>query len=108
MPATTTRSPALICGALLVSCGAPGRPDGPMSDAAAEIIAENLRADVAALSADEMQGRATGTEGERRAADYMRILFETARRVANADAMPRWEPGNEFEEEWRRLHGMGE
>jgi Zn-dependent M28 family amino/carboxypeptidase len=35
----------------------------------------------------------------------MRILFETALRVANADEQPRWVPGNEFEEEWRELYG---
>jgi len=35
----------------------------------------------------------------------MRILFETALRVANADEQPRWVPGHEFEEEWRELYG---
>lgn len=35
----------------------------------------------------------------------MRVLFETALRVANADDPPRWFPGNEFEEEWRELYG---
>ncbi len=35
----------------------------------------------------------------------MRILFEVARRVANADEQPRWAPGNEFEEEWKALYG---
>ncbi len=35
----------------------------------------------------------------------MRIVFETALRVANADAQPRWTPGNEFEEEWKVLYG---
>jgi Zn-dependent M28 family amino/carboxypeptidase len=35
----------------------------------------------------------------------MRIVFETALRVANDDALPRWVPGNEFEEEWRALYG---
>ena len=36
----------------------------------------------------------------------MRILFETALRVANADAQPRWVRGHEFEEEWRELYGI--
>lgn len=36
----------------------------------------------------------------------MRILFETALRVANADERPRWVPGHEFEEEWKQLYGM--
>jgi Zn-dependent M28 family amino/carboxypeptidase len=34
----------------------------------------------------------------------MRILFETARRVADADEQPRWAPGNEFESAWRQLY----
>ncbi len=36
----------------------------------------------------------------------VRILFEAALRVANADEQPRWVPGNEFEEEWKELYGM--
>jgi Zn-dependent M28 family amino/carboxypeptidase len=35
----------------------------------------------------------------------MRILFETALRVANAPEQPRWVPGNEFESAWRELYG---
>ena len=35
----------------------------------------------------------------------MRILFETALRVANAPDQPRWIPGHEFEEEWKQLYG---
>jgi Zn-dependent M28 family amino/carboxypeptidase len=35
----------------------------------------------------------------------MRIMFETALRVANADAQPRWKPGNEFEGAWKALYG---
>ncbi len=35
----------------------------------------------------------------------MRILFETALRVANDDEQPRWVSGHEFEEEWRALYG---
>jgi Zn-dependent M28 family amino/carboxypeptidase len=34
----------------------------------------------------------------------MRVLFETARRVADADDQPRWAPGNEFETAWRQLY----
>lgn len=34
----------------------------------------------------------------------MRVLFQTALKVANAADMPRWAEGNEFEEEWRALH----
>jgi Zn-dependent M28 family amino/carboxypeptidase len=35
----------------------------------------------------------------------MQILFDTALRVANSDAFPRWVPGHEFEEEWKELYG---
>jgi Zn-dependent M28 family amino/carboxypeptidase len=35
----------------------------------------------------------------------MRVLFETALRVANADEPPRWVDGNEFEAAWRQLYG---
>jgi len=35
----------------------------------------------------------------------MRVLFETALRVANADEQPRWVEGHEFEEEWKALYG---
>ncbi len=35
----------------------------------------------------------------------MRVLFETALRIANTDAPPRWVAGHEFEEEWRTLYG---
>jgi Zn-dependent M28 family amino/carboxypeptidase len=35
----------------------------------------------------------------------LRIFFETARRVADADEQPRWVPGNEFESAWRELYG---
>ncbi len=35
----------------------------------------------------------------------MKILYETARRAANADDPPRWVAGHEFEEEWNALHG---
>ncbi|NIM52929.1 MAG: M20/M25/M40 family metallo-hydrolase [Gemmatimonadales bacterium] len=36
----------------------------------------------------------------------VRILFEAALRVANADEQPRWVPGHEFEEEWKELYAM--
>jgi Zn-dependent M28 family amino/carboxypeptidase len=36
----------------------------------------------------------------------VRILFEAALRVADADEQPRWVPGNEFEEEWKELYGL--
>ncbi len=40
--------------------------------------AEAILADVAALSADAMEGRATGTSGEERAADYIEQRFREA------------------------------
>lgn len=33
------------------------------------------------------------------------LLLLTALNVANADAIPRWTPGNEFEGAWKALHG---
>jgi Zn-dependent M28 family amino/carboxypeptidase len=41
----------------------------------------------------------------RGAARDMKLLFEVALRTADADDVPRWVPGNEFEEEWRELYG---
>ena len=35
----------------------------------------------------------------------MRVFADVAHRVANADAQPRWNPGNEFEAAWRELYG---
>jgi Zn-dependent M28 family amino/carboxypeptidase len=35
----------------------------------------------------------------------MRVLMLTALNVANDPQMPRWVPGNEFEDEWKALHG---
>ncbi len=35
----------------------------------------------------------------------LRLLFEVALRVANADEQPRWFPGNEFEAPWQALYG---
>lgn len=36
----------------------------------------------------------------------MKIIFRTALKVANAAEMPRWNRGNEFEDEWKSLHGL--
>ena len=41
----------------------------------------------------------------RGAARDVALLLETALRVANADDVPTWVPGHEFEEEWRALYG---
>ena len=38
----------------------------------------------------------------------MKIIFRTALQVANDGEMPRWNAGNEFEEEWKILHGISE
>lgn len=45
-------------------------------DPAREITAEGIRRDVAALSADSMEGRGAGTRGEDRAAAYIAARFE--------------------------------
>ncbi|MGD8868149.1 MAG: M20/M25/M40 family metallo-hydrolase [Gemmatimonadales bacterium] len=34
-----------------------------------------------------------------------RVFYKTALRIANGGEIPRWTPGNEFEEEWKALHG---
>lgn len=34
------------------------------------------------------------------------LVYRAAAAVADDDEMPRWTPGNEFEEPWRRLHGI--
>jgi hypothetical protein len=36
----------------------------------------------------------------------MRLVYEAALAAANRDEMPRWRTGNEFEGEWKALHGM--
>ncbi len=36
----------------------------------------------------------------------MRVQFQTAIKVANADDMPHWIEGSEFETEWMKLHGI--
>ncbi len=35
----------------------------------------------------------------------MKVAFLLAYRVANAELLPRWKPGNEFEAKWLKLHG---
>ncbi len=36
----------------------------------------------------------------------MRLLFQLASRIADAADAPRWRPGNEFENAWKKLHGQ--
>jgi Zn-dependent M28 family amino/carboxypeptidase len=36
----------------------------------------------------------------------MQLVYRAATAVANADAMPRWRPGHEFEAAWKALHGV--
>jgi Zn-dependent M28 family amino/carboxypeptidase len=36
----------------------------------------------------------------------MRVQFQTALKVANADDIPHWIEGSEFETEWMKLHGI--
>jgi Zn-dependent M28 family amino/carboxypeptidase len=35
----------------------------------------------------------------------MQLVYEAAVAIANSDELPRWVEGNEFEEEWKELHG---
>jgi Zn-dependent M28 family amino/carboxypeptidase len=38
----------------------------------------------------------------------MRVQFQTALKVANADDIPHWVEGSEFEIEWMKLHGISD
>ncbi len=38
----------------------------------------------------------------------LQLVYAAATSVANADPMPHWAAGNEFEQEWRQLHGIQE
>lgn len=38
----------------------------------------------------------------------MRVQFQVALKVANADNIPRWVEGNEFEMEWMKLHNISD
>jgi Zn-dependent M28 family amino/carboxypeptidase len=67
--------------ALVMACAA---------DPAGEITADGIRGDVAALSADSMEGRGAGTPGEDRAAAYIARRFEEIglRPLGDAYALP--------------------
>lgn len=60
-----SRSLTLLAVALMAACTIATEGPAPVIDA------PGIEADVAALSADDMEGRGTGTEGERRAAAYL-------------------------------------
>jgi len=57
----------LLAAALSAACG---------TDPATRITADGLRADVSALAADSMEGRAPGTPGEQRAVAYLARRFQ--------------------------------
>lgn len=60
---------ATVCGFLAFGCN-----QAPTD----ESLLENLKADVIFLAADELRGRAIGTEGEQKAADYLAEEFKKA------------------------------
>ena len=59
----------LACVLTVAAC------DSPPSD---EKLLSNLKEDVTFLAADELGGRAIGTEGEEKAAEYLAKKFENA------------------------------
>jgi len=64
---------AVVLSALTWACAESS--DSAVEPAAALFNAASIRADVRALSADDMEGRATGTPGEARAADWIESRF---------------------------------
>jgi Zn-dependent M28 family amino/carboxypeptidase len=76
------RAPAAViaAAALLASAGAcaTSTRSGSVPAAAPRITAERMLADVAALSADSMEGRAPGTRGEARTIAYITKRFREA------------------------------
>ncbi len=83
---STLVASALAAAGLLLACPPPppaGEGEGAAADlppgaaeAAAGITAEELRADVAYLSSDELEGRGTASAGERLAREYLREQIE--------------------------------
>lgn len=53
-------------------------PDPALASMASEIRAQDLRATVDYLASDDLAGRMTGTEGERKAGEYIAARFELA------------------------------
>src|SRR5437762_4157958 len=53
----------------------PAPPSPSLTQTVAEISANDLRLHVTALASEAMDGRLTGTEGERRATDYVAAVF---------------------------------
>ncbi len=68
-----SRWPILIC-VLLVAC----EPASPPDENAGRFSASRVSADVQRLAADEFQGRAPGTEGEKKVLDFLVGQFEDA------------------------------
>lgn len=62
--------------ALLASASLRAAEAGPMAGTDPDISVADLRAHVAALTAEDMAGRLTGTEGERLATAYVAAAFE--------------------------------
>lgn len=68
-----SRWPLCVC-VLLVACESAAPPDGKV----ARFSANRVAADVQRLASDEFQGRAPGTEGEKRVLDFLVGQFEDA------------------------------
>jgi hypothetical protein len=72
--ATLARALAVILWIALQGCA--GASHAPSSSAEAGSAAARVKADVVALADPAMQGRLTGTEGERRATEYVARAFQ--------------------------------
>jgi len=66
---------ALVIALSALTIGCDGASDSATEQVPASFDAAAIMADVRALSADDMEGRATGTPGERRAADWIESRF---------------------------------
>ena len=75
--------------ALFLLAGCQSDPPGPFRLAESRITAGSLLADVEALSSDQMEGRATGTSGEEKAAAFI------AEQLSQAGLLPLRVPGAE-------------
>ena len=64
--------------ACLAACATSGASGPELSAGDAAIRVGELRDHVAALTSEAMEGRATGSIGEKRAADYIARAFERA------------------------------
>src|SRR5262245_44735373 len=76
-------APAYICTIVLILCldatiGVTGTPSAApdLTQMSPEISAEDLRRHITYLASEQMEGRLTGSDGERRATDYVASVFQ--------------------------------